>query len=90
MDWSSVLSYAGVGWLGVLFVRRLALDGAAAREGRRGSGIGQRVLLIFGVAAAYGAIVSDGADAGSLAVAALMTLGALVVSVRADRDRGGA
>jgi hypothetical protein len=79
-----------VGLLAVLFARRLALDRSAAREGRRGSGIGQIVLLIFAVVAAYGAIVSDGADARNFAMVALITLGALVVSVRADRNRRGA
>jgi TatA/E family protein of Tat protein translocase len=48
MDWSNVLPFAVVGLLGVWFARRLAVDRAAAREGRRGSGIGQVVLLIFG------------------------------------------
>jgi len=39
------------------------------------------------VAAAYGAIVSEGADARNFAMVALITLGALVLSGRADRSR---
>jgi uncharacterized membrane-anchored protein len=88
MDWSVVLSSAVAGSLAVWFARRLARERAAAREGRRGrvtaGGIGQVVMLLFGLGTAVGAIFADGVQARNLAIAALIMLGVFALSVRAD------
>jgi MFS family permease len=82
---ASAMTALFTGW----YAQRLARERAEAREGRRrritAGGVGQVVVLIFGLGTAVGAIFADGVEARNLVIVAVIMLGAFALSVRADR-----